>query len=123
MKHPSILALSAVLGLAAPGFALAATCERPAAPAAIDGATVTMDQLRAAKTGVTDFMTASDTYQGCLVDDLAAQRAAAKAAKTSFDASVAKAVEAKINENQADKERVGAEFNAAVKAFKTAHPS
>jgi hypothetical protein len=123
MKHASILVLSAALGLAAPGLALAAACDRPTAPAAIDGATATLDQLRAAKTGVTDFMTASDTYQGCLVDDLAAQRAAAKAAKTNLDPGAAKAVETKINENQADKERVGAAFNAAVKAFKTAHPS
>jgi hypothetical protein len=123
MKHASILVLSAALGLAAPGLALAAACERPTAPAAIDGASVTLDQLRAAKTGVTDFMTASDTYQGCLVDDLAAQRAAAKAAKTNLDPAVAKAVETRINENQADKEKVGAAFNAAVKAFRTAHPS
>jgi hypothetical protein len=123
MKHASILVLSAALGLAAPGLALAAACERPTAPAAIDGASATLDQLRAAKTGVTDFMTASDTYQGCLVDDLAAQRAAAKAAKTNLDPGVAKAVETKINENQSDKEKVGAAFNAAVKAFKTAHPS
>ena len=123
MKHASILVLSAALGLAAPGLALAAACVRPTAPAAIDGASATLDQLRAAKTGVTDFMTASDTYQGCLVDDLAAQRAAAKAAKTNLDPAVAKAVETRINENQADKEKVGAAFNAAVKAFRTAHPS
>jgi hypothetical protein len=123
MKHASILVLSAALGLAAPGLALAAACERPTAPVAIDGASATLDQLRAAKTGVTDFMTASDTYQGCLVDDLAAQRAAAKASKTNLDPAVAKTVETKINENQSDKEKVGAAFNAAVKAFKTAHPS
>jgi hypothetical protein len=122
MNYASILALGAVLGLAAPGLALAA-CDRPAAPAVIDGAAATLDQLRAAKGEVSEFMTASDTYQGCLVDDLAQQKAAASKQKTKIDPALAKAVEAKINENQADKERVGAAFNAAVKAYKAAHPS
>jgi hypothetical protein len=122
MKYTTILAVSAALGLAAPGLALAA-CERPAAPANVDGATVSLEQLRAAQGDVMTFMTASDTYQGCVLDDLAAQRAAASAAKTKLDPAVAKAAEQKVNENQSDKERVGSAFNAAVKAYKAAHPS
>ena len=123
MKHASILALSAALGLAAPGLALAATCDRPSPPVSVDGSKATLDELKAAKTAVTTFMTASDAYQGCVLDDLAAQKAAATAAKTKLDPAVAKAAEQKVNDNQADKERVGSDFNAAVKAFRTAHPS
>lgn len=123
MKSASILVLSAALGLAAPSLALAATCDRPAAPANVDGSKATLDELKAAKGAVTTFMTASDTYQSCVLDDLAAQRAAATAAKTKLDPAVAKAAEEKVNQNQADKERVGVDFNAAVKAYKAAHPS
>ena len=77
----------------------------------------------AAKTSVTDFMSASDDYQKCVLDDLQAQRTAATQAKTKLDPAISKAAEAKVSQNQADKERVGAAFNAAVKAFKAAHPS
>ncbi len=121
MRFAAIMTAGAMLGLASP--ALAAECVRPDAPAAVDGATATMEQLMAAKTAVTDFMTKSDTYQTCMIDDVAAQKAAAKAAKTKFDPAIAKAADAKIGENQADKERVGQAFNAAAKAYKAAHPS
>jgi hypothetical protein len=123
MKFASILALSTALGLAAPGLAFAAACDRPNPPARIDGAKATLDELKAAKGSVTEFMTASDAYQGCVLDDLAAQRAAATAAKTKLDPAVTKAAQEKVDQNQADKERVGADFNAAVKAYKAAHPS
>lgn len=123
MKFASILALGAALGAAAPGLALAADCNRPAPPAKVDGASASLDQLKAAKSAVTDFMTASDAYQDCLIADVKARRSAAEAAKTKFDPAIAKAADAKTNESQADKERVGADFNAAVKAYRAAHPS
>jgi hypothetical protein len=120
MKSMAIFALGAAL--AAPSLAFAA-CDRPTPPTALDSASVTLEQLQAAKGAVTGFIAASDAYQSCVLDDLAAQRAAAKAAKTKLDPAIAKAAEDKVSENQADKERVGTEFNTAVKAFKAAHPS
>jgi len=120
MKMAVLTALAA-LGFA--GSALAEDCVRPSAPAAVDGATVTMEQLMAAKKETADFMTASDTFQSCVISDLTAQREAAKAAKTKFDKSIAKAADAKISENQADKVSVGQAFNGAVRAYKAAHPS
>ena len=123
MKYVSLTALCAAFALAAPGFALAASCDKPAEPAAIDGAQSSLQQMIAAKTSVATFMTASDDYQKCVLDDLAAQRAAATAAKTKLDPAAAKAAEDKVGENQQAKERVGAAFNSAVKAYKTAHPS
>jgi len=123
MKFASILAFSAALAAAAPGLALAADCNRPAPPAKIDGASATLDQVMADKSAVTQFMTASDAYQDCLIADLKAQQAAARAAKTKLDPAIAKATDAKTSENQADKEHVGADFNATVKAYRAAHPS
>ena len=123
MKYASILALGALVGLAAPGLALA-ECQRPATPdGKIDGAKATMEEMMAAKTAVTSFMTASDAYQGCVIDELQAKKAEAAAAKTKLDPALAKAADAKIKANQTDKERVGADFNAAAKAYKAAHPS
>jgi hypothetical protein len=116
------LALGAALAWTAPAVALAA-CERPMPPSPVDGASISMEQLAAAKTGVMDFMTASDKYQDCIIADVTAQRAAAKQAKTKFDPAVQKAAEEAITANQADKEQTGAAFNAAVKAYKSAHPS
>jgi len=88
----------------------------------VDGATATMDQLAGSRKEVGDFIAASDVYQACIIADLGAQRDAAKAAKTKFDKSLEKAANAKISENQADKEKVGTDYNAAVKAYKAAHP-
>jgi hypothetical protein len=122
MNKAAILALGAALALAVPGLALA-DCQRPTAPAAIDGKTATMDQLKAAKEAVTAFMNASDTYQTCLIDAFKAQKAAADASKTKLDPALAKAADAQVNQNQEEKQRVGADFNAAVKAYRAAHPS
>jgi hypothetical protein len=122
MKLTLTLAVAGLLASSAPALAQSA-CTRPGPPAPVDGATVTMDQLMAAKKDVSDFIAASDTYQGCLIDDLNAQRATAKANKTKVDKSVVTDVDAKIKGNQADKESVGNGFNSAIKAYKAAHPS
>lgn len=122
MNKVAILALGAALGLAAPSLALA-DCQRPAAPASVDGKTATMEQLQAAKVAVTTFISDSDAYQGCLVDAFKAKKQAADAAKTKLDPALAKEVDAKVSENQADKQRVGTDFNGAVKAYRAAHPS
>ncbi|CAN7408185.1 hypothetical protein LJR225_002602 [Phenylobacterium sp. LjRoot225] len=115
-------ALGALLVFGAPSLALA-ECQRPTAPAAVDGATATLEQLKTAKQDVSAFMTASDDYQACVLKEVLDQKAAAKAAKTKLDPAIAKAADARVSENQADKERVGVEFNTAAKAYKAAHPS
>jgi hypothetical protein len=112
----------ATLSLAGSAMAQEA-CVRPAAPASVDGATATMDQLLANKQEVTAFMVASDAYQTCLINDLDAQRTAAKAAKTKVAKETIKATDDQISANQADKVMVGKAFNAAAKAYKAAHPS
>ena len=79
--------------------------------------------MLAAKAAVSEFMTASDTYQSCVLDDLQAQRKAAAASKTKLDPAAETSANGAVNESQADKERVGAAFNASIKAFLAAHPS
>lgn len=123
MKYASILAFGALLGASVPALALA-ECQRPAVPAAkIDGAKATMEEIQAAKKDVMAFMTASDDYQNCVIEEVKTKRDAATANKTKLDPAVTKAADESIKANQADKERVGADFNAAAKAYKAAHPS
>jgi hypothetical protein len=122
MKLAAIFMAGATFALA--GSAMAeASCVRPTAPAAVDGATASLEQLLAAKTEVAAFIGASDTYQTCVLDDLVAQKAAAKANKTKLDPAVIKAGQAQVDANQKDKESAGKAFNAAAKAYKAAHPS
>lgn len=122
MRLAAILMAGAALGLAGPAAA-EGVCVRPAAPAVADGAALTLEQLQAVKGEVAAFLAASDAYQTCLVDELLAQRAAAKATKAKIAPEVVKANAARLDENQADKERAGAGYNAAVRAYKAAHPS
>lgn len=122
MVRPSLIVMMAAL-IAAPAMAQPAACARPDLPAAVDGSGASLDQMVAAKAAIGAFQTASDAYQECLLADVEAQKAAAKAAKTKFDPAIAKAANAKINENQGDKVKAADAYNAAVKAFKAAHPA
>lgn len=121
--HPRAIVLALTLAMAGATSALADdACQRPSAPAAVDGATATMDQLLASKTATITFLSASDAYQDCVIKDISARRAAAKAAKTTVDPATLKALQQQIDLNQADKEAAGKNFNAAAKAYKAAHP-
>lgn len=122
MKFAAILIAGATLALAGPAMAEGA-CARPTAPVVVDGATATFEQLVASKNAVIAFMGASDTFQSCVLADLASQRDAAKKNRTKLDPAIATALQAQVDENQADKERAGAAYNAAAKAYKAAHPS
>ena len=71
------------------------------------------------------FQSASDDYQSCLVDDLKQQKAEAAKGQGSkpLDPSIEQAVNAKIDANQRLKEKVGAELNVSIQAYKKAHPA
>lgn len=122
MSKSFIVAAVLVLGSAAPVLAQSA-CVAPIAPAAIDGATVTADQLRGARTDVQNFIAQSDVYQECLGKEIDDAKAQATADKKPFDQSLATAAVAKADANQKMKEKVGGEFNNAVGAYKKAHPA
>lgn len=104
--------------------ALAAECSEPIPPAPVDGSTASEQQIKDATKDFYAFQHASDDYQACLFADLEAQKQAAAKAKTPkpLDPSIAAGVGAKVQANQAEKEKVGGELNAAIHAFKVKHP-
>ena len=116
------LASALLLAGALPAMAQA-TCTAPIAPAAVDGNAATQAQMVAGIAAVKAFIAASDTYQDCLGADLKSQKDAAAAASKAFDPALEKAIIARGLDNQAQKEKVGAEINAAVGAYKKLHPS
>jgi hypothetical protein len=115
----SIFALAA-----APAFADPSSCYEPYPPAAVDGGTATESQMKHALTDVKDFIKASDDYQNCMNSEFIAMQKKAKESKdkTPLDPSIGQHVQAKIDENQKLKERVGGEYNASVAAYKAKHP-
>ena len=120
----SVLVLGTALLVTMVGPTLAqSTCVEPFAPSIPNGASVTKDQLLSTQDDVRAFIKASDEYQTCLLIDL--KRRAEQAQKTSTDGTIdprmLTAVADKRRRNQDEKERVGVEFNAAVKAFNAAH--
>jgi hypothetical protein len=116
------LALACVVAAVTTAPALAA-CDEPIPPATVNGASITDKQLSDAGQEVKFFLKQSSDYQDCLVHDLRAQQAAAKADKKTLDPSIADGVQAKIDENQKLRETVGAEYNTVVHQFCQAHPT
>jgi hypothetical protein len=110
-----------LLASAVPAFAQSA-CAEPIAPVAIDGGAATTAQMNAAHDDVMTFLKQSDDYQVCLLKELKDARDAAKKDKKELDPSVEAGVTAKVQANQSLKEKVGAEYNAAVIAYKGKHP-
>jgi len=118
------LAVAAVLISAAPAMAQSICGSAPIPPAAVDGSKVTEAQMKDAHDDVVNFIKASDDYQSCLFSDLDRQKREAAKAKDPkpLDQSIIDGVNAKVAANQKTKEKVGAEYNAAVHAYKDAHP-
>jgi len=100
-----------------------ADCQAPIAPAAPDGRTSTQAQMVAAAGDARNFIAQSDVYQQCLLDYVKAQKDQATKDKRPFDKFIESGAMKKINENQADKVKVGADINNAIAAFKTSHPN
>ncbi len=118
-----IFALSAALLAVSVMPALAqSACMEPIAPAAVNGATATVTQMKSAHDDTMTFIKQSDDYQTCLFKELNDQKAAALKDKKDVDPSLEPAVNAKVQSNQSLKEKVGGEYNDAVKAYKAAHP-
>ena len=94
-----------------------AQCVAPVAPAPLDGATATEEQLRNAMAQAREFIAQSDVYQACITAEVEA---------TDLSHTSLKAVEAnagaRIAANQALKEKVGQAANNAMQAYKLAHP-
>jgi len=111
----------AVALFAAPALA-SDRCVGPYAPQMPDGATATKEQILTARDDAMDFMTKSDAYQECLLKSLKVEKGVAARDKKDFDPKIEQDYIAKVDANQAEKERVGAEFNESANAYNAAHP-
>ena len=112
-----------LVGVAWPAMAQS-NCEAPIVPAAApDGRTATQIKMNDAISRAKSFITKSDLYQTCLLDYVKAQKDLAAQNKTSFDVSIEADAMNKINENQAEKAKVGGDINAAIATFKTSRPN
>jgi hypothetical protein len=117
-----ILGLAAAAALMFSAAPALADCQEPIPPVAVDGGSATAAQMGAAHDDVLAFIKQSDDYQSCLITDFKQQQADAVKAKKDLDPSIEAAVNDKVHANQLLKEKVGAEYNAAVIAFKAKHP-
>lgn len=117
------IALASAFVLASTAAAFA-ECSDPIAPAPVNGKTATIEQMRAAQADVKAFIKASDDYQSCVLAELGAKRLEASKSKDKqpVPPDVVASYEGKVNANQQLKQKVGDEFNAAVKDYQAAHP-
>lgn len=122
MMRRLCLAAVALVGFASPAIAQE-NCVVPYAPTVPKGATATREQVNTTRNEVMAFLKASDQYQVCLKLYLDQETANAARERRQVDAAVRASILAKNDANQRDKERTGAELNAAVRAYNTAHPA
>jgi hypothetical protein len=117
------LMLFFLVGAAWPAMAQS-NCESPVVPpAAPDGRTATQMKINDAISRAKSFIAKSDIYQTCLLDYVKAQKELAAQNKANFDTSIEADAVNKINENQAEKAKVGGDINAAVATFRTSRPN
>jgi hypothetical protein len=115
------LALAFLLGGTWPAIAQS-NCEAPVVPTVPDGRTATQIKMNDAISRTKSFITKSDAYQTCLSDYVKEQKNLAVQNKTTFDPSIEAGAVKKMNDNQAEKAKVGSDMNAAIAAFKTSRP-
>ena len=120
LKRFALAAILSVVG-AVPAFA-DDTCQAPPVPVAVDGTTVTRDQLVAAIAAVKTYIAASDTYQQCINDYVTAQKAQADKDKKPMDPALIQTEGDKITANQNNKQTIGDAINVSIGAYKKAHP-
>jgi len=95
-------------------------CVAPVAPAIPDGARATSAQVIAAQNEIKTFATASDSYQACLVAEIARQKDLAKQTNVEFDPKIQAAIEVKAGAQRKDVERLASAWGASVTAFNAA---
>ena len=108
-----------VLALAVPVLAQE-QCVAPKAPVIPDGAKATANQIVAAQNEIKVFATASDSFQACLAQEYARQRAAAAQNNAELDPNLQTAVQVKSAAQRKDAQQVATAWGAAVEAFNKA---
>jgi hypothetical protein len=120
LKRIGLAAVLLVAG-AAPSFA-DDSCQAPPVPASVDGATATIDVMRAGMKAVNDYQAAVGTYQQCIADYVTAQNAQADKDKKPHDAAMIQAEGDKATAADAGKQKAVNSINASITAYKAAHP-
>jgi len=87
-------------------------------PALQDASKASVEGIRAMLAAAQTFIAASETYQACLRDDLQAQKDQAQRDAKPFDPAIEAQMQARAAANQKDEEKVGANVDLAVTAFK-----
>lgn len=115
---------AAFVMIAAPTLA-AEVCmdKQPAMPKMPDGRTAPAADVIAAANAVKAYVAASDAYQECLKVQIDEMESKAKETKTPVDAKVRANLEKLGDDNQENKERLGAAYNAVAAAYRAAHPA
>jgi len=121
MNRLIFLAAAFVLALPAPVGAQS-VCVAPTAPAPINGATASQEEVLAAVRDAKAFIAQAELYQTCLAQEVEDARARAAAENRPFDQQIARVFGSMTDQSQKLKEKVGAEANGAVDAYKRAHP-
>ncbi len=118
----AILSL-AVLLLCAPlvGAQADTLCAEPPIPAAVDGASASADQMRAAMADARSFIAQSGVYQDCLLKEVEAAKTQATAASQPFEPMLETSAQARIELSRKAQEKVGAAANNALAAYKNGH--
>jgi len=108
-----------VIAIAAPAWAQD-QCVAPKAPAVPDGARATPNQIVATQNDIKAFVAASDTYQSCLAQEIARQKALAAQNNAELDPNIQTTVQAKSVAQMKDAQQLAAAWSAAVEAFNKA---
>ena len=117
-----LAAFAGLLVLSASPALAQSDCVNPIPPTAVNGGTATKDQMAADRSDVMNFLKSSDDYQDCVDAEYKERQRKALKDNKPLPPDAAKEVDDQIAANQRAKEKVGAEFNAAVAAYKAKHP-
>ena len=115
-----ILSTCAIVCIFAAPASAQEQCVAPAAPDIPDGAKATPAQIVAAQTAIKSYAAGSDTYQACLVREIARQKDLAKQTNVEFDSEIQAAIEVKATAQRKDVERIATMWGASVQAFNDA---
>ncbi len=99
------------------------SCTEPVMPPPVDGAAVTVDQLRTAIADAKNFIAQSDVFQACVANEESAARTQATSEGKTLDPALAGATQARVAASQKNKEKVGLSINTAITTYKQTHPN
>ena len=102
-------------------FSAAFACDVPVAPPTPDGGSATMEDMVASQGEVKAFQAANADYLTCVDDQMTSEKAAMDEGDNDADERYALAA-ADYNAAVSREEKVAAEFNAAIRAFKAGKP-